>query len=124
MVIRNCLRGSACATSCSTYGMFSTGVAKPDIRIVGIANANVPSTACCCVWHTGEIIKPTPAPARMNSTIRVTTTRVDTVRACELAEGRCARVRLRGLDEREEGCENRAERGHDEPPIAEVRVEP
>ena len=36
-MIRKCFNGIAWASHCKTVGMFSTGVAKPDMMTIGIA---------------------------------------------------------------------------------------
>ena len=46
-MIRKWVSGIACASYCSTVGMFSTGVAKPDIRTAGTPMAKAPRMACC-----------------------------------------------------------------------------
>src|SRR3546814_12785688 len=47
-------------------GMFSTGVAKPDIRTDGTPMAKAPRMACCWVALIAEIIRPMPTTDRMN----------------------------------------------------------
>src|SRR5690606_11672526 len=67
-MMRKWVSGMAWASHCRTTGMFSTGVAKPDISTAGTPMANAPRMACCCVMLTAEIIRPMPTTDRMNST--------------------------------------------------------
>ena len=40
--------------------MFSTGVAKPDIRINGTIKTKAPNIPCCCVEEIDDINNPIP----------------------------------------------------------------
>src|SRR3546814_11022931 len=65
---RKWVSGIACASHCSSMGMFSTGVANPDIRTDGTPMAKAPRLACCWVALIAEIIRPMPTHDRMNRT--------------------------------------------------------
>ena len=67
-IIRKCLSGFASATSCNIYGIFSTGVAKPERSINGTIMEKVPRIACCWVLQMEEIIRPIPTTEMMNIT--------------------------------------------------------
>src|SRR3546814_890350 len=67
-ITRKWVSGIACASHCSATGMFSTGVAKPDISTAGTPMAKAPRIACCWVLLTAETISPMPTTERMNST--------------------------------------------------------
>ena len=44
----------------SHWGIFSTGVAKPDIRIYGTISTKAPNIPCCCVDEIEDIKSPIP----------------------------------------------------------------
>jgi hypothetical protein len=47
-------------TGISHEGIFSTGVANPDIRMYGTTRTKAPKIPCCCVDEIDEIKRPIP----------------------------------------------------------------